>query len=201
MLQKVVFLDRDGVVNRDSPNYIKTWREFHFLPRSLDALRMLHQNGFTVVLVTNQSGIGRGLITPGNLDDIHRKMTQAISAHDGHLAAIFHCPHHPDDHCACRKPKPGMILQGRQRFDIDLSSAVMIGDSVKDIECARNAGCAAAVLVKTGNGIQAEKVLQAQSLRPDHVARDLFAAVQWILSVARSVTPKDCRNHVRDNIC
>ncbi len=178
---KTVFLDRDGVINRDSPDYIKSWEEFNFLPGSLDALKEFHENGYRVVLITNQSAVGRGMITPGGLNHIHQMMKDEIASHGGLVSDIFFCPHVPAEGCACRKPEPGMILQARKKYHIDLLQAVMVGDSAKDIECAKNAGCGRTVLVRTGNGKQAEKQLSDRGVNPDHVAEDLLDAAQWIM--------------------
>ena len=184
--KKTVFIDRDGVINRDSPDYIKCREEFHFLPGSLEAFRLLHENGFTAIVVTNQSVIGRKFTTPEELRLIFAKMTEAIASSGGHVTDIMFCPHLPSDLCRCRKPAPGMILDARDRHAIDLSTAVMIGDSVKDIECAANAGVGWAVLVRTGNGKKALEKLMEKGLSPDHVADDLLDAVKWLISNNRT---------------
>ena len=182
ILKKVAFLDRDGVINRDSADYIKHWSEFEFLPKSLEALKRLKENGFTTIVITNQSVINRKMVSREGLDQIHTLMKAGVQSSGGDIADIFFCPHTPEDRCECRKPKPGLIYQAKERYTIDLGTAVMVGDSAKDIECARNAGCRYALLVKTGNGIEAEKVLKEKGIHPDHVARDLFNAVQWIIA-------------------
>lgn len=184
--KKTVFIDRDGVINRDSPDYIKCREEFHLLPGSLEAFRLLHENGFTAIVVTNQSVIGRKFTTPEELRLIFAKMTEAIDSSGGHVTDIMFCPHLPSDQCHCRKPAPGMILDARDRHAIDLSTAVMIGDSVKDIECAANAGVGRAVLVRTGNGKKALEKLMEKGLSPDHVADDLLDAVKWLISNDRT---------------
>lgn len=178
-----VFLDRDGVINQDSPDYIKSRHEFHFIPGSPEAIARLSRAGFDVIVITNQSAIGRGMTSIEELDEIFNKMTQGISRVGGVLTDIIFCPHTPDDHCSCRKPGPGMILQAAERHGIDLSRSCMVGDSVKDMECARNAGCAACVLVLTGNGKQALAILEKQGCLPDHVAMDLSEAIAWITKV------------------
>jgi len=181
-LENVVFLDRDGVINADSPDYIKSWVEFRFLPGSLDAIRQLTQNGFAVVVITNQSAVGRGMISLETLYDIHRRMCREIATAGGKITDIFYCPHRPDEGCDCRKPMPGMILKAAQAYDIDLSTAWMIGDSAGDIECAVNAGCGGTILVKTGNGPNAEKMLHEKGISPDLIAKDLFhAAIELML--------------------
>ena len=138
-LGKVIFLDRDGVINFDSPDYIKSWAEYRFLPRSLEALAALTVSGYDLIVITNQSIVGRGIVPLAVLEDTHRRMLQAVAAAGGRIIDILYCPHRPDEDCSCRKPRPGMILRARERHRIDLSLAVMIGDNVKDMECGRNA--------------------------------------------------------------
>lgn len=180
---KVVFLDRDGVINRDSADYIKSWSEFEFLPGSLEAIRRLTLSGFTTIVITNQSAINRQMISRKELDYMHAMMKTAVRSCGGEIKDIFFCPHIPEDRCDCRKPKPGLIYQARQKYQVDLADTVMIGDSAKDIECARNAGCGQAVLVHTGDGAAAESILKVRKIFPDYVARDLLDAVDWILSL------------------
>ena len=181
-LLKVVFLDRDGVINRDSPDYIKNWSEFEFLPGSLRALKKLTQKGFSLIVITNQSAVNRGMISLKDLDFIHANMRSAIAAHGGNIHAIFFCPHTPDESCSCRKPKPELIHQAQRRYAIDLKSTYMVGDSAKDIACAQNAGCGHAVLVRTGNGTDAETILNEKKISPDYVAADLDDAANWIIA-------------------
>jgi len=185
MLQKVVFLDRDGVINRDSPGYIKSPEEFEFLPGSLEALRRLAEAGFTCIVVTNQSAAARGLMTPEALDAIHRRLYSAVEAVGGRILDVFICPHLPSADCTCRKPKPGLLHAARRKYGIDFSSAVMIGDSAKDVECGLNAGVHTTVLVQTGNGETAAQELSARGLRPNFIAQDLGRAVDRIIQIGR----------------
>ncbi len=182
MLTKVAFLDRDGVINQDSPNYIRNWSEFHFIPGSLEALKHLKNSGFTIILITNQSGVHRNLVSQASLDEIHTNMQHDVAANGGRIEGIYFCPHRPEENCDCRKPKPGMILQAQQQYRIDLSTAYMVGDSVKDIECAWNAACGFAVLVRTGNGSEAEKILLERETPPGYVAENLMDAAGWIIA-------------------
>jgi D-glycero-D-manno-heptose 1,7-bisphosphate phosphatase len=179
--QKVVFLDRDGVINRDSPDYIKSWAEFEFIPGSLEAIKRLTLKGFTIIIITNQSVINRKMVSREGLDYIHTMMITDIESKGGTIKDIFFCPHIPEDGCNCRKPNPGLIYKAQQKYRIDLATAVMVGDSAKDIECARNAGCGHTVLVKTGNGVKAEKILKEKAIYPDYVAQDLLEAVSLIV--------------------
>lgn len=176
----VVFLDRDGVINQDSPAYIKHPSEFHFIPGSRRAIARMNRYGFDIIVITNQSVIGRNMVTRQTLDLIFDKMRQGIAAAGGRILDIFFCPHTPDAGCDCRKPKPGLIYQAKARYDIDLSRSVFVGDSVKDIQAARNAGCGKAVLVATGNGKQAFQELTDQGESSDYFAENLMAAAHWI---------------------
>ena len=189
VLKKVVFLDRDGVINRDSPNYIKSRSEFEFIPGSIAAIAKLTANGFTSIVITNQSALARKLISPAELDAVHSMMKKSIAAGGGRLTDIFFCPHLPDDGCGCRKPKPGLIFQARRRYNIDLAEAVMVGDSPKDIACARNAGCGGAILVQSGKKPRGEPILKADQIMPDHVAANLQQAVKWIIDKKRGIQP------------
>jgi D-glycero-D-manno-heptose 1,7-bisphosphate phosphatase len=181
-LKNVVFLDRDGVINRDSPDYIKSWSEFEFLPGSIEALRLLTLNRFFVIIITNQSVIHRKMVSQKDLDFIHDMMKKAVQSNGGEIKDIFYCPHIPEDRCDCRKPKPGLIYKAKKKYQIDLEMSIMVGDSAKDIECARNAGCGSAILVKTGNGVMAEKILKERNVHPDVVVPSLLEAVNWIIS-------------------
>jgi D-glycero-D-manno-heptose 1,7-bisphosphate phosphatase len=179
---KVVFLDRDGVINRDSPDYIKSWSEFKFLPGSLRALEKLTRKGFGLIVITNQSAVNRGMMSLKDLDLIHARMRTTVAAGGGKISDVFFCPHTPDEGCRCRKPEPGLIHQACRRYAIDLKNAWMVGDSAKDIECARNAGCGRTILVRTGNGAEAQTILARKNISPDYVAEDLDAAADWIIA-------------------
>lgn len=181
MLKNVVFLDRDGVINRDSPDYIKSWAEFEFIPGSLDAIADLTRAGCPIIIISNQSAVGRQYMDEAELDRISRNMAQRIVDHGGRLTDVFYCPHKPEDHCDCRKPKPGLIFKASEQYRIDLSSAVMVGDSPKDIECARNAGCGGAVLVTSGYQKLDLAAPHQTDHFPDYIAEDLRKAAEWII--------------------
>jgi D-glycero-D-manno-heptose 1,7-bisphosphate phosphatase len=178
----VVFLDRDGVINRDSPDYIKRLEEFEFLPRSLKALQTLHAAGYRVFVITNQSAVARGLMPAAELERIHREMIGMVRQHGGWISDVFYCPHHPDDRCDCRKPKTGLIRQAQAKYPIDIATATMVGDNVKDMECAMNAGCRHRIMVRTGNGAFAAAEIQRRGLPVDAVVPDLAAAAEWIVA-------------------
>ncbi len=183
MKKNVVFLDRDGVINRDSHDYITRPEAFEFLPRAREAVRDLTREGFAVIVVTNQSAVNRGWIPPEVLEAIHDRMRSACAEAGGEIMDIFHCPHTPDQGCACRKPEPGLLFQAREKYGVDLAASIMVGDSAKDIEAAKNAGCGRAVMVKTGLAFETQKsVLDGEGIAPDYIAADLYDAVRWILT-------------------
>ena len=174
---KLVILDRDGVINHDSNQYIKSPEEWKPIPGSLAAIARLNQAGYRVVLATNQSGIGRGLFETDALLAIHEKMNKALALAGGRIDAIFFCPHNNEDQCDCRKPKPGMFREIAARFNTDLSGVPAIGDSLRDLQAAVAAG-AQPMLVLTGKG---RKTVDDPAMPPDTlVFPDLAAAAAHI---------------------
>jgi D-glycero-D-manno-heptose 1,7-bisphosphate phosphatase len=137
----VVFVDRDGVINRMLPDYVKSWEEFDILPGALEALARLSAAGLDVVVLTNQSAIGRGLVTRQTVDEIHRRLLELVRQRGGDIRAFYICPHMPSDHCDCRKPAAGLLFRARDQLGIDLSKAVMVGDQLSDVQAALTAGC------------------------------------------------------------
>ena len=152
-MKKYLLLDRDGVINHDSENFIKSPDEWLPLPQSLEAIALLNQNGFDVVVITNQSGLARGLFDEKTLNAIHEKMYAETAKFSGKIEAIYFCPHQGSDNCECRKPKAGLLKKFASDYDADLSKIAFIGDSLRDIQAAQNAG-AIPILVKTGNGVK-----------------------------------------------
>lgn len=175
----LVILDRDGVINRDSADFVKSADEFEPLPGSIDAIADLCRAGYRVVIASNQSGVGRGLFTIETLGHIHGKLRGLVEAAGGGLSGIFFCPHKPDDGCECRKPKIGLMEQIGAAFERDLNGVPAIGDSMRDLEAAAAAG-ARPILVRTGNGRATERDLPPASDIP--VYDDLRAAADAILA-------------------
>ena len=153
---KLIILDRDGVVNRDSEQFIKSPDEWRPIPGSLEAIARLNHAGFRVVIATNQSGIGRGLFEMAMLNAIHEKMHKALALVGGRIDALFYCPHTADAGCECRKPRTGMLKEIGVRFGVDLAGVPCIGDSLRDLEAADAVG-GQPILVLTGKG---EKTLR-----------------------------------------
>jgi D-glycero-D-manno-heptose 1,7-bisphosphate phosphatase len=148
---KLIVLDRDGVINQDSEAFVKTPDEWMALPGSLHAIARLSQADWTVVVATNQSGLARGLFDMATLNTIHDKMHRELAAAGGNIDAIFLCPHGPDDHCLCRKPLSGMFHDIAHRYDVPMQTVPAIGDSLRDLQASKAAGCLP-ILVLTGNG-------------------------------------------------
>jgi len=150
---KLVILDRDGVINHDSPDFVKTPQEWTALPGSLDAIARLSRAGWRVIIASNQSGIARGLIRMEDLNAIHAKLRRELAEAGGAIDAIFVCPHAPQDECLCRKPRPGLFHDIARRYEIPLAGVPAVGDSLRDMIAASLAGCAP-MLVRTGNGLK-----------------------------------------------
>lgn len=156
---KLVILDRDGVINAESPNFIKSPEEWHPIKGSLEAIAQLSQAGYDVVVLTNQSGIGRGLFTADILGQIHIRMIDYVQQLGGKIQSVLVCPHHPDDGCNCRKPGTGLYDELAQRLKISFSGVYSVGDSLRDLQAARSAG-ASPVLVRTGNGKKTQQKIK-----------------------------------------
>ncbi|MDK9723563.1 MAG: D-glycero-beta-D-manno-heptose 1,7-bisphosphate 7-phosphatase [Sterolibacteriaceae bacterium MAG5] len=171
---KLVILDRDGVINLDSDQYIKSPEEWKPIPGSLEAIARLNQWGYRVVVATNQSGVGRGLFEMDTLNAIHDKMMKAVAQVGGRIDAIFFCPHTDADNCDCRKPKAGLFREIAARYSADLAGVPAIGDSLRDLVAARAVG-AQPILVLTGKGAKTQKDPQLPADIP--VYPDLAAAV------------------------
>ncbi len=175
---KLIVLDRDGVINYDSANFIKNPGEWRPLPGSLNAISRLNQAGFHVIVATNQSGIGRGVFEMAALNAIHDKMHKALAQAGGRIDAIFFCPHAADDNCNCRKPKTGMFEDIAHRLNTSLAGVPMVGDSIRDLQAAA-ATQASPLLVLTGNG---KKTQRSGALPPaTRVFADLAAAVDALV--------------------
>lgn len=157
----LVILDRDGVINRDSSDYVKTADEWIPLPGSLDAIARLNAAGYTVAVASNQSGLARGYFTRRELRAMHRKFRRLLQRHGGRVARIEVCPHGPGDGCRCRKPAPGLIVRLLSRFGSEPADVAVVGDSLRDLEAARAAG-SKPVLVRSGNGRRTEAALPAE---------------------------------------
>ena len=177
----IVILDRDGTINQDSDDYIKSPEEWVALPGAIDAIAKLNHAGWRVVIASNQSGLGRGLFDVATLNQMHDKMNKALANAGGRVDAIFYCPHTPDDHCDCRKPLPGLFQQIGERFNVDLKEVHAVGDSLRDAQAAATSGCVPH-LVLTGKGEQyAGLALPDGFPSQTRVHADLSAFADWLL--------------------
>jgi len=188
MGRRAIIMDRDGTLC-DEVGYVNHVDRIRLLPRSAAAVRAANEAGFQTVVATNQAGVARGYFEETLVDAVHDRVREMLAAEGARLDGIYYCPHHPEvgapayrRQCTCRKPQPGMLLRARDEMGIDLASSYMVGDTVKDVEAGHRAG-ATSVLVLTGYG-KGELAYQshAWTVRPHHVADDLFDAVTWILA-------------------
>ncbi len=181
---QAVLLDRDGVINFDSPDYILAPEQWHAIPQSLEAIAQLNAQSIPVGLISNQSAVGRGMMAQEMLDTIHQRMMDALSAVGGSLQHIAYCPHHPEAGCTCRKPLPGMIQHTLEAWGMseDADSVVMIGDSLRDVQAALAAGVRP-ILVQSGYGDAASIAQRARNLSPNiPIFPNLHQAVQHLLT-------------------
>jgi histidinol-phosphate phosphatase family protein len=172
---RAVFLDRDDTMARDVP-YCSRPEDFELFPNTAKAIKLLNEHGYSVIVVTNQSGVARGYFTEDVLDQIHRKMLRQLAEEGARIDGIYYCPHHPDENCECRKPKPQMVLQAVNEHDIDLKRSFMVGDKPMDIRLGQNVGCRT-VLIPSDAGENDSK-----SSLPDYTATDLYQAALWIIN-------------------
>ena len=185
---KLVILDRDGTINEDSDDYVKSPDEWVPLPGALEAISRLNHAGWHTVLATNQSGLGRGLFDMASLNEIQLKMNHALAAQGGRIDAVFFCPHVPDDGCDCRKPLPGLMLQIAERFGVSPGNTPMVGDTLRDLQAGMAAGCPTH-LVLTGKsaGLEGKALADLLDAVPGtRVHADLGAFADWWIRQQRS---------------
>lgn len=184
-LQPAVFLDRDGVINQDSDYFVKSWEEFHILPGALEALRLLHEAGCEVYIATNQAGVARGLYSRRTLLDMHLRLRLVVAQAGGRIHGLAYCPHGPEDGCACRKPRPGLLQKLAAKYGLNPRRSVMVGDSDKDLEAGHAVGCRT-IFLHTRPPDRAVAHLQRCPVKPDYEARNLLEAVPIILTALQA---------------
>lgn len=180
MMTGAIFLDRDGVLIENRPDYVKAWEEVEIFSHTFEAMRKLAQTGRKIVMVTNQSAVGRGIITASFVDEIHRRLIAEVEANGGRIDAVYFCPHHPQATCECRKPLPGMLRQAAQEWNLDLAASFMVGDAVSDIETAHAVGTQG-ILVRTGRGEEQVAGLTVHAHWNTPVVADLNEAADYIV--------------------
>lgn len=185
-MNKAFFLDRDGVINEEV-DYLHQPEKVVILPGVIEALRTLRANGFLAVVVTNQSGVARGMYGESDIHAVHDRIRELLAAEAVSVDGFYHCPHHPKfgAPCDCRKPRPGMLQAACRDFDIDPACSAMVGDRLSDIEAGRAAGCRACYLVKTGYGLE---TIRRENISGVEVAEDLPDAVARFLKLERTLS-------------
>ena len=205
-MSRYILLDRDGVINRRTPNgYVTSWEQFEFLPRALDALRLLAEDGYRALVVSNQACVSKGLINSEGLAELTRRFAEEVEKNGGHIDGVYYCPHQDRDGCGCRKPKPGLLLQAHREHRFAFAQTFLVGDSELDLIAAHTVGCPA-ILVRAGNlntrsSAHSPGLAQTfrSAIRParhtgnadlkvcaSRTVRDLYEAVQLILSDGQS---------------
>lgn len=183
-MRPAIFLDRDGVVIENRAEYVRTWQDVAFIPGALEALARLSKTGFAIILVTNQSAVGRGVISAAMAEEIQREIEAKIHAAGGRVDATMMCPHAPWENCPCRKPRPGLILQAAEKLGLDLKQSYMVGDALTDVQAGRSAGVGKSILVLTGRGEDQIRLPSAVEVAPLDVFPCLSDFVDHLLLVS-----------------
>jgi D-glycero-D-manno-heptose 1,7-bisphosphate phosphatase len=176
-----VFLDRDGVVIENRPDYVRSWQDVSLLPDAAEALHRIDDAGYKIVLVTNQASVGRGLLSLEEAVGINRQLVETLQRSGIEIDGVFLCPHRPEDACDCRKPAPGLILQAAAALGLDLAASLLVGDAVSDLQAGLAAGVGRVALVRTGRGHEQELLLAAAGLAEAPVFDRLAEAVEALL--------------------
>jgi histidinol-phosphate phosphatase family protein len=186
-MDKVIFIDRDGVINQDpmaantGKEYITDWTEFHFLPGVLGAFKKLAENGYGVIIISNQAGVGKGIYTQEKLDEITRNMLGRIEAAGGRVHSVQYCVHTKEDNCDCRKPNTGLFKKAIEDLDVDFKKTYFIGDTKRDIEAGEKIGCRT-ILVLSGK-VKGKKETAGWEIKPDLILKNLEKAVEEIIRI------------------
>lgn len=184
-----LFLDRDGVIIENRADYVRDWSDVEIFPQAISALTSIVQWPGKIIIVTNQSVVGRGIITMEQARDINQRLVQLIHARGGRIDAVYMCPHAPHDNCQCRKPRPGLLLQAAHDRNLDLPNSLMIGDALTDLAAGRAAGVSRVALLQTGRGRDQQKLPGAAALHPFPVYATLADALKQLLASQNSATP------------
>ena len=177
---RAVFLDRDGTINAEV-DYLSSVKDLRLIKNTEKAIRILNQNQIKVIIVTNQSGVSRGIFSIDDLDNVHNELKRRLLRKGAYIDAIYYCPHHPDEKCSCRKPKKGMFEKAAKDFDLKLNKCYIVGDKLTDIKAAHNIS-AKGILVKTGYGRLEQNKLREGGIESEHIAENLHDAVKWIIN-------------------
>jgi len=178
MKNKAVFVDRDGTINVNV-EYLDTPDNFQMYPGVGEGIKALKEQGFLIIIITNQSGIARGFFTLETLEKIHERMLNELQEKGVEVDAIYFCPHHPDEKCNCRKPKTGLLVKAIKDFDIDTKKSYFIGDRMIDVEAGYKIGCKTVLVPERKE--QVKKEMEESEISPDLVCDDFYTGVQWII--------------------
>lgn len=184
MGHKAVFVDRDGTINVDGP-YLSDPDKFKMYPGVGKGIKELKDNGFKIIVITNQSGIARGYFTEKDLADIHDKMKKEFEKFNVELDGIYYCPHHPDDGCNCRKPKTGLLDKAIKEHDIDVTKSFMVGDKIIDIVAGKKEGLKTVLITELY--VKGERLSNKNGYQPDYIAKDFIEASLWIIGVSKAI--------------
>jgi D-glycero-D-manno-heptose 1,7-bisphosphate phosphatase len=178
MRNRAVFVDRDGTINANI-GYINDPKNLKIYPSVAKGIKILKENGFKIIVITNQSGITRGFFSEGILEKIHQKMRNELSKKGASIDAIYYCPHHPDDGCNCRKPNIGLFKKAIKELNIDVKHSFIIGDRMLDVEAGYKIGCKTILVPE--NKEKVEKEMRESNIEPDYICDDFYSGVKWIL--------------------
>lgn len=181
---RAVFIDRDGVINKDpggwtAHNYVTNWKNFHFLPGSIEALKLLNKNNIKAIVISNQAGVSKGYFSKSELDGVTSKMLHEVNKNGGKIEDVFYCVHKDEDNCSCRKPKSGLLEKAASRYGIDIKGVYFMGDSEADVIAGKNIGCKTIFLL---SGKTPRSQANLWKVKPDHIFENLLAAVKWLLA-------------------
>jgi D-glycero-D-manno-heptose 1,7-bisphosphate phosphatase len=185
MKQPAIFLDRDGVIIENRSDYVRSWADVEVFPHALEALASLSDSPYRIVLVTNQSAVGRGHILAETAEAINNRLLAVIRQVGGRVDAVYMCPHAPEAGCTCRKPRPGLLLRAAEDLNLDLAQSVMIGDALSDVQAGRAAGVRQTILLRTGRGREQERLPEAAELSPFAVYDSLSEALDFLTEAQR----------------
>jgi D-glycero-D-manno-heptose 1,7-bisphosphate phosphatase len=180
-MQPAIFLDRDGVIIENCPQYVRSWDDVIIFDQAISALVTISSFPYKLVIITNQSAVGRGIMPMNVAEDINLRLVRLIEKAGGRIDGVFMCPHSPEDACDCRKPKPGLLHQAAQELSIDLSKSILIGDAITDLQAGKAAGIHTKILVKTGRGAEQNFLAQNLDLGPYQVFETLAKALASII--------------------
>lgn len=177
ILSPAIFLDRDGVIIENRAKYVRSWADVDIYPQAIRALARLRLTPYKIIIVTNQSVVGRGIISLNVANEINKRLVAEVERANGRVDAVYMCPHVPEDNCLCRKPRPGLLWQAAEQWNLDLARSFMIGDALSDLLAGQAAGVYQSLLLRTGRGVAQAQLPEASQFNPLHVYDDLATAI------------------------